>query len=75
MKDVHVVGQRKGIWVAPEADHAIYRSYGPRMRQSLFAFGPKGMTSEPVFMRNREQTTGMIHPDSVHYAMGGNVYY
>ena len=71
MKDVHVVGQRKGIWVAPEADHAIYRSYGPRMRQSLFAFGPKGMTSEPVFMR----TTVMIHPDSVHYAMGGNVYY
>jgi len=58
-------------WVSNKPCKVHWFQVGPRKKHSVFALGPKKMMSEHVFMRNREETTSKIHPDSAYYTMGG----
>ena len=75
MKNVHIAGKTKGTWIAPTPDPINWYRVGPKKKQSIFAFGPKKMMSEHIFMKNREETTTRIHPDSAFYTMGGTHNY
>lgn len=69
MNDIIVTGKREGVWT----DFIPIKAYGVKKKHSLFAFGSIRLGPDHVYMKNREQTTYHIHPDSANYTIGGSI--